>query len=69
MIQYRLYTDMTFSLLIFNDCSGYDYKNILPDYLGSVMVSMLALSVEDRGFKPWLGQTKDNEITICFSAN
>ena len=52
MIQYRLYTDMTFSLLIFNDCSGYDYKNILPDYLGSVMVSMLALSVEDRGFKP-----------------
>ena len=33
------------------------------------MVSMLALSVVDRGFKPLSGQTKDNKIGICcFSA-
>ena len=29
------------------------------------MVSMLALSVVDRGFKPQLGQTKDYKIGIC----
>jgi hypothetical protein len=34
------------------------------------MVSMLALSAIDPGFKPWLGQTNDYEIGICcFSAN
>jgi hypothetical protein len=33
------------------------------------MVSMLASSVVDRGFKPWSGQTKDYKIGICcFSA-
>ena len=33
------------------------------------MVSMLALSVVDRGFDPWSGQTKDYQIGICcFSA-
>jgi hypothetical protein len=33
------------------------------------MVSMLALSVVDRGFEPRSGQTKDYEIGICcFSA-
>jgi hypothetical protein len=33
------------------------------------MVSMLALSAVDRGFKPCLGQTKYNKIGICcFSA-
>jgi hypothetical protein len=33
------------------------------------MVSVLALSVVDRGFEPWLGQTKDYKIGICcFSA-
>ena len=33
------------------------------------MVSMLASSAEDRGFKPWSGQAKDYEIGICcFSA-
>jgi hypothetical protein len=37
--------------------------------IGSVMLSMLASSVVDRGFKPWSGQTKDYEIDICcFSA-
>jgi hypothetical protein len=30
---------------------------------------MLALSVVDRGFDPWSGQTKDYKIGICcFSA-
>jgi hypothetical protein len=33
------------------------------------MVSMLALSAVDHGFKPWSGQTKDFKIGICcFSA-
>jgi hypothetical protein len=33
------------------------------------MVSMLALSVVDRGFDPWSGQTIDYQIGICcFSA-
>ena len=33
------------------------------------MVSVLASSVVDRGFKAWLGQTKDNKIgSCCFSA-
>ena len=33
------------------------------------MVSMLASSAEDRGFKPRSGQAKDYEIGICcFSA-
>ena len=36
---------------------------------GGVMVSVLALSVVDRGFQPWSGQTKDYTIGICcFSA-
>jgi hypothetical protein len=44
--------------------------------IGDVMVSMLALSAIDPGFKPWLGQGfkpwlgQTNEIGICcFSAN
>ena len=33
------------------------------------MVSMHASSAVDRGFEPWLGQTKDYKIGICcFSA-
>jgi hypothetical protein len=33
------------------------------------MVSMLASTAVDRGFEPWLGQTKDYKIGICcFSA-
>ena len=32
------------------------------------MVSMLATSVVDLGFKPWLGQTKDYKISICCSS-
>jgi hypothetical protein len=40
-----------------------------PNGIGSVMLSMLASSVVDCGFKPWSGQTKDYEIDICcFSA-
>ena len=36
---------------------------------GIVIVCMLASSAVDRGFEPWLGQTKDYEISICcFSA-
>ena len=37
--------------------------------IGGVMVSVLALSAVDRGFKPLSGQTKDYKIGICcFSA-
>ena len=30
------------------------------------MVSVLASSAIDHRFKPWLGQTKDYKIGICF---
>ena len=33
---------------------------------GGVMVSMLASSAVDRGFKPRSGQTKDGKIGICY---
>ena len=47
-------------------CGIYQY---LENRIGGVMVSMLALSVVDHGFKPWSGQTKDYQIGICcFSA-
>ena len=37
--------------------------------ISSIMVSMLASSVVDRGFEPWSSQTNDYEIGICcFSA-
>ena len=37
--------------------------------IGGVMVSVLASSVVDHGFKPWSCQTKDFKIGICcFSA-
>ena len=40
-----------------------------PNRIGGVMVSLLALSVVDRGFEPRSGQTKDYKIGICcFSA-
>ena len=40
------------------------------DCISGIMVSMLASSAVDRGFKPRLGQTKDDKIGICcFSAN
>jgi hypothetical protein len=37
----------------------------IQNRIGGVMVSMLALSTVDRGFKPWSGQTKDYKIGIC----
>jgi hypothetical protein len=38
-------------------------------HIGSVMVSMLALSVVDCELEPWSGQTKDYKTGICsFSA-
>ena len=41
----------------------------LGDPLGGVMVSVLASSVEGRGFDPRPGQTEDIKIGIgCFSA-
>jgi hypothetical protein len=41
-------------------------KNIC---ISSVMVSVLTSRTVDRGFEPWLGQTKDYKIGIyCFSA-
>ena len=37
--------------------------------IGGVMVRVIVLSAEDRGFNPWSGQTKDYKIGICcFSA-
>ena len=41
-------------------------KNIC---ISNVMVSVLTSRTVDRGFEPWLGQTKDYKIGIyCFSA-
>ena len=34
--------------------------------IGGVMVSMLASSAVDRGFKHRSGQTKDYKISICY---
>jgi hypothetical protein len=41
------------------------YNSLLPYYISGVMVSVLALSVVDRGFEPRSGQAKDYEIGIC----
>jgi hypothetical protein len=39
------------------------------NHIGGIMVSVLASSAVDRGFKPRSGQTKDYKIGICcFSA-
>jgi hypothetical protein len=38
----------------------------MDNNIGGVMVSALALSVVDRGFKPRSGQTKDHKIGICY---
>jgi hypothetical protein len=47
----------------------YPYNRIFLNCIGGVMVSVLALSMVDRGFDPRSGQTKDYEIGICcFSA-
>jgi hypothetical protein len=35
------------------------------NYIGGVMVSILASSVVDRGLQPRSGQTKDYKIGIC----
>jgi hypothetical protein len=43
--------------------------NLSRDCIGGIMVSVLASSAVDRGFEPWLVQTKDYKIGICcFSA-
>ena len=39
-------------------------SNVL-NRIGGVMVSVLASSAVDRGFKPLSGQTKRNTICIC----
>ena len=33
--------------------------------IGGVMVSVLVSSAVNRGFEPWLGQTKDYTIGMC----
>ena len=39
------------------------------NYIGGVLVSVVASSVVDLGFEPRSGQTKDHEIGLwCFSA-
>jgi hypothetical protein len=47
-----------------------EWKNLyLPNHIGGVMVSILALSTIDRGLEPRSGQTKDYKLGICcFSA-
>jgi hypothetical protein len=51
---------------VYQDFTGYHMEH---DCTGGVMVSMIAFSVVDCRFNPWLGQTKDYEIGICcFSA-
>ena len=49
------------------DCSKLSIV-ILLDFnrIGGVMVSELASSAVDRGFKPRSGQTKDYKIGICY---
>jgi hypothetical protein len=43
--------------------------NRIFNRIGGVMISMLASSAVDHGFKPRSGQTKDYKIGICcFSA-
>jgi hypothetical protein len=42
-----------------------DWHN-LTDRIGSVMVSLIASSVVDRGFEPRSGQTNDYKLGICF---
>jgi hypothetical protein len=45
----------------------FSYNNL--NRISGVMVSMLPSSAIDRGFEPWLGQTKDYKIGLCcFSA-
>ena len=48
----------------------YSRGNINQKYrIGGVMVSVLASSAVDHGFKPWSGQTKEYKIGMCcFSA-
>ena len=46
-------------------CSVYVHFRFLHNHIGCVMVSMLALSAVDCGFKPPLDQTTDNKIGIC----
>jgi hypothetical protein len=41
-----------------------DQTHNLPNHIGGVMVSVLALSAVDCGFEPQLGQTKDFKIGI-----
>jgi hypothetical protein len=46
---------------------GHRYSSL--NHIDGVMVNVLASSVVDCGFEPWLGQTKDYKIGIyCFSA-
>ena len=53
-------------LFAFNSLSKNVNRN---NRIGGVMVSVLASSGVNRGFEPWLGQTKDYNIGICcFSA-
>ena len=37
----------------------------MENYIGGVIVSVLASSSVDRKFKPWSGQSKDYKIGIC----
>ena len=37
---------------------------LYQDRIGGIMVSMLDLSVVDRGFEPWSGKSKDYTIDI-----
>jgi hypothetical protein len=48
-----------------NGLSSYNWHLIRPIHIGNVMVSMLTLSVVDRGFELRSGHTEVYNIGIC----
>jgi hypothetical protein len=62
-------TVINFACLLILNISGWTYRYSSLNHIDGVMVNVLASSVVDCGFEPWLGQTKDYKIGIyCFSA-
>ena len=61
LILFRLVITMYYHCKISDNyhCWSFDYLQT------GIMVSMLTLSVVNRGFQPWLGQAKDYTIGIC----
>jgi len=47
--------------------SSFSAVNIHSNRIGDAMLSILASSAVDHGFKPWSGQSKDYEIVLVES--